>query len=94
MTKSKLTPYIFLAGLIVVLAFILGTRYGQKVEQTNKAINYMISLPPTKAPLPTPTPWKTENYKSKKWGLQFYFPSFLNVKEDPTSSAIYFELKK
>lgn len=94
MQKNKLTPYIFLAILLVILAFILGTRYGQKVEQTNKVVNYLISLPPTKPPLPTPTPWKEEDYKSKKWGLHFYFPSFLKVKEDPTSSAVYFELKK
>lgn len=90
----KKTPYIFLAILFIILAFILGARYGQRVEKTNKAIDYLISLPPTKAPLPTPTPWKKEDYKSKKWGLHFYFPSFLKVREDPTGSAVYIELKK
>jgi len=92
--NKKTSPYIFLAILVGVLLFILGTRYGQQVEKTNKTIDYLISIPPTKAPQATPTPWKTENYKSKKWGLRFYFPSFLKVKEDPTSSAIYIELKK
>ncbi len=91
---KKNSPYIFLAVLFAILLFILGTRYGQQVEKTNKTVNYLISLPPTKAPDPTPTPWKTEDYRSKKWGLHFYFPSFLKIKEDPTSSAIYFELKK
>ncbi len=91
---NKKSSYIFLTILIGVLLFILGVRYGQNVEKTNKAINYLISLPPTKAPEPTPTPWKIEDYKSKKWGLHFYFPSFLQIKEDPTSAAIYIKLKK
>lgn len=84
----------FLLLLLLILFFILGVRYGQQVEKTNKTVNYLISLPPTKPAEPTPTPWKTQDYKSKRWGLHFYLPSFLMIKEDPTSSAIYIELKK
>ncbi|MDH7475926.1 MAG: hypothetical protein QHH09_00440 [Microgenomates group bacterium] len=87
-------PYLFLVFLIVVLSFVLGVRYGQQVEKTNKFIDYLTSLSPTKPSSPTPTPWIIENYRSKKWGLRFYFPSFLSVKEDPTSPAVYIELKK
>jgi len=91
---SKKSPYIFLTILISILLFILGVRYGQNVEKTNKTVDFLISLPPTKTPQPTPTPWVQKDYRSKKWGLHFYFPSFLEIKEDPTSAAVYIKLKK
>ncbi|MEK7597801.1 MAG: hypothetical protein AAB441_04120 [Patescibacteria group bacterium] len=48
----KTKPYLFLFFLIVILVFILGVRYGQKVEKNNKAVDYLISI----TPLPTPPP--------------------------------------
>lgn len=55
----KKTPYIFLVVLIVILVFLIGFRSGQKVEKTNKTIDYMISIAPTIYP-PTNTPSPTK----------------------------------
>lgn len=92
MPKSKLTPYIFLAILIVILAFILGARYGQKVEQTNKVIDYLISLPPTK-PIPTIIPLEFKSYKNKICGISFLVPSTLRIQDESSYSALLKEGK-
>ena len=89
--KNK--PYLLLIVLTIVLAFILGVRYGQRVEKTNKTIDYLLTITPTPRQ-PTPTPAKYKEYKSKRWGLKFTLPENLAVKEDATSPAIMFELKK
>ena len=83
--------YLLLVFLIIVLAFILGFRSGQKVEKTNKVINYVLSITPTKVP-PTPTPIKYTEYKSKKWGLKFTYPANLEVKESSKTPEILFTL--
>jgi hypothetical protein len=88
--KSK--SVILLIVLIVTLAFILGFRLGQKVEKTNKVVNYILSITPTKVP-PTPTPPSYNVYKSKKWGLKFTYPSNLEVKESSKTAEILFKLK-
>lgn len=89
----KITSYIFLFFLFVVLIFILGVRYGQKVEKNNKVVDYILSITPTPKP-PTSTPVKYTEFKSKKWGLKLTFPSNLEIKEDATAPAIIFEIKK
>ena len=89
--KNK--PYLLLIVLTIVLAFILGFRSGQRVEKTNKTIDYLLTITPTPRP-PTPTPVRYKEYKSKRWGLEFTLPENLEVKEDATSPAIMFELKK
>lgn len=88
--KSK--PIILLIVLIIILAFILGFRSGQKVESTNKVVNYILSITPTKVP-PTPTPVSYRTYKSKKWGLKFTYPANLEVKESSKTPEILFEIK-
>lgn len=89
----KIKPYLFLFFLVVVLIFILGVRYGQKIEKNNKMVNYILSITPTPKP-PMPTPVKYKDYKSKKWGIKFTYPAGLEIKEDATAPAILFELKK
>jgi len=89
----KLKPYLFLFFLIVILAFILGVRYGQKVEKNNKTIDYLLKLPTPTMPV-TPTPVRYIEYKSKKWGLKFTYPANLDIKENATMPAILFDLKK
>jgi len=83
--------YFLLVLLIIVLAFILGFRSGQKVEKTNKVVNYILSITPTKVP-PTPTPITYKVYKSKKWGLKFTYPSNLELKESSKTAEVLFEL--
>lgn len=89
----KKNSYFFIYFLLVVLAFILGVRYGQKVEKNNKIVDYFLSITPTPKP-PTPTPIKYTEYKSKKWGLKFTYPENLKVKESTAASEIFFEIKE
>ena len=74
-------PYLFLFALVVILGFILGVRYGERVEKTNKTINYLISLAPTKPPLTHP-PLKFETYKNSDCGVSFMYPSTATVEAD------------
>jgi len=86
----------FIIVLIIILAFILGVRYGQKVENNNKIVNYILSITPTQVP-PTPippTPPIYKEYKSKKWGLTFTYPDNLEVKESSKTAEVLFEIKK
>lgn len=83
-------PVIFLIFLFLILFFILGVRYGQKVEKANKTIDYIISLTPKITPTqtPTPTPIKIEEYKSKRWGLKFKYPTNLKIIESTNTAEI------
>jgi hypothetical protein len=78
---------IFLLVLGFVLIFILGVRYGQRVEKTNKAVNFMLSLPPTKSPPPTTPPLEFKTYISKDCGISFLYPNIMTVKKETSSSA-------
>jgi len=51
----KKTSYIFIFLLVLILIFILGVRYGQKVEKNNKVVDYILSI----TPYPTYTPYPT-----------------------------------
>jgi len=84
--KNQYAPYIFLGILLTVFVFILGLRYGQKVEKTNKAINYLISLPPTKS-VPTNIPLEFKTYENKDCHIRFLYPSELIIKNVGSNSA-------
>lgn len=89
----KSRSYFFLFILALILFFILGVRYGKKVEKTNKVIDYVLSITPRITPtaLISPTPLKYATSESKFWKIKYTYPSFLKVKEDPTKSAVIFE---
>lgn len=89
----KTKPYLFLFSLVVILAFILGVRYGQKIEKNNKIVDFILKSP-SPTPLPSPTPVPNTEYKSKKWGLKFVYPANLDIKEDATMPAIFLNPKK
>lgn len=89
----KIKSYVLLFVMLFILIFILGVRYGQKVEKNNKVVDYLLSITPTPV-APTPTTIKYTEYKSKKWGLKFTYPSGLEIQEDASKSAILFHLKK
>lgn len=89
----KKGSYLFIYFLLLVFIFILGVRYGQRVEKNNKVVDYFLSITPTPKP-PTPTPVKYSEYKSKKWGLKFTYPENLKVKESTAASEIFFEIKE
>jgi len=86
----KTKSYIFLFVLLIVLFFILGVRYGQKVEKNNKVVDYLLSIPPSPSPPPSPT-ISYKDYKSKRWGLKFTYPSNIEVKESTKAPEILFE---
>ena len=86
----KTKSYIFLFILLLILFFILGIRYGQKVEKNNKAVDYLLSLPTPTTPI-SPTPITYKEYKSKKWGLKFTYPANLEVKESSKTPEIFFK---
>jgi len=83
----KKGPYIFLTALFVILLFIIGVRYGQKVEQVNKTINYYLSLPPTQPPEKI-NPLNYETYTLTTCGISFLYPNNLTFTERP--NAVYF----
>ncbi len=89
---NKKGPYILLGVLLLILIFILGVRYGQSVEKTNKTVNYVLSLTPklTPSPFPPPTPITYATSSSKTWRIKYTYPSNLKVKEDPSKSAVLF----
>lgn len=82
MTHRKTTPYFFLGFLLLVLLFIVGVRYGQQVEKTNKLTSYLVSIAPSATPAPSTVPLAFKTYKHAPCGLQFLVPtSFTTVKE-------------
>lgn len=54
----KLNSYIFLFVLFIVLTFILGVRYGQKIEKNNKVVDYILKITPYPTYTPYPSPSK------------------------------------
>ncbi len=88
--KSK-APLLLLFALTLALIFIVGVRYGQHVEKTNKQNAYTVSLTPQ--PLPTAKiaglTFKTFNHKP--CGVQFIYPDSLTKKTESTTSARFVE---
>jgi len=92
----KPQSYLFLTVLLMVIFFLLGVRYGQKVEKTNKVIDYLLSLTPTRklTTTPTPTPLSFEEYKSRRWGLRFKYPANFEIKESTNAPEVFLEPKQ
>lgn len=90
----KRGPFILLLVLSLILIFIFGVRYGQRVEKTNKAINYLLSLPPTKPPEPTQKPLSFQTYINKDCAVQFLYPVTVNLVKNSTFSAVFNEKGK
>ena len=84
--NKKLGPFILLGSLVFLLIFIFGVRYGKKVEKTNEAVNFMLSLPPTKAPTPT-KPINFKTFKHEGCGVQFLYPEMLRVDKNASDQA-------
>ncbi|KKQ01665.1 MAG: hypothetical protein UX17_C0038G0004 [Parcubacteria group bacterium GW2011_GWC2_45_7] len=84
--KNK--SYVLLFLLILILIFIIGVRYGQKVEKTNKAINYLLSITPTQPVTVVPAkPLEFQNYTNKTCGISFLYPNSLTVQESSNSAV-------
>lgn len=86
MTQRKL-PYLFLLILIIILIFVGGVKYGQKVEEANKVIKYVLSITPTKSP-PKPTPTLSLEFKTVTYcDMSFIIPSYLKYEGGVNDSA-------
>lgn len=82
MTHRKTTPYLFLGFLLLILLFIVGVRYGQHVEKTNKLTSYLVSIAPSATAAPSTIPLAFKTYKHAPCGVQFLLlTSFSTVKE-------------
>src|SRR4030067_2765143 len=79
---------LFLFFLFTILAFIIGVRYGQRVEKANKIIDFTLSLPPSPTLQPTLLPLEFKTLTHKQCSLQFVYPNFLNDEKNTSTSAI------
>lgn len=89
--SRKITPYVFLGLLAIVLFFILGVRYGQQVEKTNEVIDFMATLAPspkaTSIPTATQAPLSFSPYKHLGCGIELVRPSLVSIGKEGTDSA-------
>lgn len=93
MSKKSL-PYFFLAFLFAILLFILGVRYGQYVEQINKTVSYLISLPPSPTVAPTLPPLGFSTYTHKDCGVSFLIPNQIDKTKESSVSALFSSKEK
>ena len=80
MSQRKL-PYLFLLILIIILIFVGGVKYGQKVEQANKVIKYVLSITPTPIK-PTAIPNGFKMFTDDRCGIAFLMPDNLSTRYD------------
>lgn len=89
MRKNKKGPYILLGILTMVIVFLVGTRYGQRVEQTNKTIDVLLSITPTQSPTPIVVPTITyTTFIHKNCVLSLLYPSSLDHVKESSHGAI------
>lgn len=88
MTHRKTTPYFFLGFLLLILLFIVGVRYGQHVEKTNKLTSYLVSIAPSATPAPSTVPLAFKTYKHTPCGVQFLLPSSFTTVKEGTEGAM------
>ncbi len=84
--RSKKGPFILILLLLIALVFIVGVRYGQRVEMTNKATSLSLSLTP-KGPTATKSPLRFTTYVNKTCGFELLHPSTVNVIKQSTDEA-------
>lgn len=83
--QKRIGPWLLLTTLIVVLVFIGGVRYGQRVEKTNEQVEATLSVTPTKTPEKADLKFST--YSNKRCGLEFLYPAHLQVRQLASTSA-------
>lgn len=91
--NSKPLPYIFITLLIIILVFLVGVRYGQRVEKTNKILDFINRLPPSPTLPPKTAPdIAYATYENKTCGISFLYPTYLRLK-DSTSEARFTDIQ-
>ena len=66
----KIKPYLFLFFLVVILVFILGVRYGQRVERNNKVVDYILKITPYPTYPSSPLPSKAASSSPTLFNLK------------------------
>lgn len=90
MKKRKLMPYIFIVSLLLILAFLGGTKYGKDLERTNKVIDLFTKITPPVTSEPTkPVERGFKLYENATCGISFAYPSYLSIEEESSSSASF-----
>ncbi|MFZ1549724.1 MAG: hypothetical protein WAT72_00735 [Microgenomates group bacterium] len=84
-------PLALLFGLTAVLVFIVGVRYGQHVESTNKQNAYNFSLTPLPQPTTQPKQVKYSMFTHKLCKISFVIPDTLKKIKESSVSAIFEE---
>ena len=84
--RSKKGSFILILLLLIVLVFIVGVRYGQRVEMANKAVSLNLSLTPN-GPTTTKAPLRFTTYINKACGFELLHPSTVNVIKQSTDEA-------
>lgn len=85
MMKRSKGPVILLVSLSLVLFFILGVRYGQRVEKQNKEVETLLKTSPPISPQPTVVT-SFKKYESAGCNLEFVYPaSYTLLKEQDES---------
>lgn len=78
---QKSGPFYLISALLLILFFIIGVRYGQRVEKTNKKISAILST------TPKPQHYEYKKYKNDFCNMEFSYPSNLKIGKETTSSA-------
>lgn len=86
--KNK-APMLLLLGLTLVLIFIVGVRYGQHVESTNKQNAYNFKLTTQVTPTTQPKQVKYVKYSHKQCKVEFVIPDSLKKLKESTVSASF-----
>ena len=89
----KKKSYILLIVLLICVAFIGGARYGQRVEQVNETINFIVSITPrqiTTTPEPLDRYVNYKEYAHTGCGIRFLYPTLLKA----NSNTLNGELKE
>ncbi len=81
-------PVILLVVLSLILFFILGVRYGQRVEKTNKEIAQLLKITPAQKPSPT-KPVSYLTYANSTCDLEFVYPSNYKILKEQNESASF-----
>lgn len=83
------TPLILLLSLTAILIFIIGIRYGQHVESTNKQNAYSFKLATQVTPTMQPKQVKYITYSHKQCKVEFVIPDSLKKLKESTVSASF-----
>lgn len=86
----KPQSYLIIFILFAIAVFIIGVRYGQRVEYENKQFRFALSITPVKITV-TPPPMDTligqSSFSHKDCGISFLYPQILKKESESKTGA-------